>query len=30
MIVLDLTVRLLIIAGLVIGILSLYNDIREI
>lgn len=29
MIVLDLIVRLLIIVGLVVGILSAYNDIKE-
>lgn len=30
MIVLDLIVRLLIIVGLVIGILSVYDDIKEV
>lgn len=30
MIVLDLIVRLLIIVGLVVGILSVYDDIKEV
>lgn len=30
MIVLDLIVRLLIIVGLVVGVVSVYNDIKEV